>query len=86
MTAAMRQMEESRWGKEGADTSSRRREGEDGGRGTRVSRWRTQVDQTDRKAGSRDGRQRRRAGEDLEAGKPGRWRRGADIELKLHQD
>ena len=30
-----------------------------GGRGTGVSRWRTQVDQTDRKAGSRDGRQRR---------------------------
>ena len=35
----------------------------DGGRGTRVSRWRIQVDQTDRKAGSRDGRQGRRAGE-----------------------
>ena len=35
----------------------------DGGRDTRVSRWRIQVDQTDRKAGSRDGRQGRRAGE-----------------------
>ena len=35
-----------------------------GGRGTGVSRWRTQVDQTDRKAGNRDGRQRRREGED----------------------
>ena len=35
----------------------------DGGRGTRESRWRIQVDQTDRKAGSRDGRQKRRAGE-----------------------
>ena len=40
---------------------------EDGGRGTRVSRWRIQVDQTDRKAGSRDGTQRR-AGEVQKAG------------------
>ena len=58
----------------------------DGGRGTRVSRWRIQVDQTDRKAGSRDGRQWRRAGEEQRAGESGRWRRGADVDLKLHQD
>ena len=39
-----------------------------GGRDTRVSRWRIQVDQTDRKAGSRDGRQGRRAGEEQRRG------------------
>ena len=58
----------------------------DGGRGTRVSRWRIQVDQTDRKAGSRDGRQGGRAGEEQKAGKSGRWRRGADVKLKLPED
>ena len=59
--------------------------GEDGGRGTRVSRWRIQVDQTDRKAGSRDGTQGRRAGEVQKAGSQVAGGEEQIVELKLHQ-